>query len=312
MPPDIILPTIKMVPPRHGNTSWLLISKPYASVTTLIEGKRVIREHQPAVSGGAVTTKGSSFVEHSIGALKIMKPYVSKQNLVAISDDMPPTVASNPQPDFFDFFGLAAELRDLIYDQALVVKTMKLELDAPAVEVVNGPATNLLLVSTQFNREYSSRAAVHKSLAISDHDKFNNFENHDSIDLPPIAIGVSSISVNLATMPGTPVTDELQGHRVWLPGLLAQVNTLEKLSIRMFFAMNDDENGADLAAECKDIEAELDGPEWDGEQVKQKLSSYTMIALGYSGLITSIGQLMRLGSLERSAKWSYAPKWIRS
>ncbi|KAK5124229.1 hypothetical protein LTR85_001932 [Meristemomyces frigidus] len=82
---------------------------------------------------------------------------------------MASTVAAK---EVFEFFGLARELRDQIYDETLLHLSrtfIKGKRTGSLVVSAHGtPATGLALVSRQFKEEYYARSAVATSITIDD------------------------------------------------------------------------------------------------------------------------------------------------
>ncbi|KAK5124230.1 hypothetical protein LTR85_001933 [Meristemomyces frigidus] len=73
--------------------------------------------------------------------------------------------------DFFDFFGLARELRDQIYDDLLLSCTRSIKLDEAKYLrglAVGFPTTNLALGNRQFSQEYVARSPRHAVLTVAD------------------------------------------------------------------------------------------------------------------------------------------------
>lgn len=90
-----------------------------------------------------------------------------------------------PAKDFFDFFGLPRELRDHIYDNATVCKTINVGRSRRLWFYASHlPTTNLLLVGRQFRDEYRHR--VSKLLAITVEDHLGPLEDHNRDALPAV------------------------------------------------------------------------------------------------------------------------------
>lgn len=75
-----------------------------------------------------------------------------------------------PTPQPFRFFDLPRELRDQIYDLMLHNRTNvpTHSLEAPELQVMNGPRSSALRVSTQFAQEYTEQMKRSTSLVIGD------------------------------------------------------------------------------------------------------------------------------------------------
>jgi len=91
-----------------------------------------------------------------------------------------------PQHDFFDFFGLAPELRNLIYDETFELdKRFRLDEgdddDNLQAIVEDFPAPNLLLVNHQFRQEYLARSRTSTTLVVEDRIGFVTFKPRPSL-----------------------------------------------------------------------------------------------------------------------------------
>ncbi|KAK5134385.1 hypothetical protein LTR08_006565 [Meristemomyces frigidus] len=107
-----------------------------------------------------------------------------------------------PSHDVFNFFGLAREIRDWIYDESLLpseAHKCRTELEVGGYLLVTAhqaPATNLALVSRQFKTEYLSRSAIAMSLSVEDHMKAAAYDI--KFVLPPRIACSTSIHIDLS------------------------------------------------------------------------------------------------------------------
>ena len=144
--------------------------------------------------------------------------------------------------DTFDFFRLARELRDMVYDD-LLIETVDLdpEGDHQASLMACGvPAKSHLLVNRQFNSELQNRAARSSLLSIE--------ERVDPETLPKITLqgsvtNISRLKLRLLLMCDEEQHDdpdqvcrigrEVEMHEEWIKFLLPQMKHLRSLSIEL-------------------------------------------------------------------------------
>ena len=170
----------------------------------------------------------------------------AKQRPMAIRSRIPPTSAANalyPQPaaikqqksSAFNFFALARELRDAIYEASLVYKKKLRNQNGARVRGRNVIDESLLTISKQFRREYMELAARRSCLVITDRPEFHGY----LIKLPPALTYVRKLELYLAIACDAPdhfgeqcrVLKECRMHRKWIADLCKNMRHLDSLRV---------------------------------------------------------------------------------
>lgn len=143
----------------------------------------------------------------------------------------------------FDLFGLSRELRDHIYEDALIPKTEKRWTKKFQTRIENFAASNLLLVSRQFSEEYA--AAPHRRCTLTILDRGNGMpSNHDAAAsaVPEILRTVRKMEFDVFLF--CEVEDhsieicecifQLRHYREWINDVLAQMTAVRSVDLVIF------------------------------------------------------------------------------
>ena len=145
----------------------------------------------------------------------------------------------------FDFFGLARELRDMVYDELLIdnIDPDPCENFQATVTACAVPLPSLLLVSRQFTTELQNRATRSSTLNIE--------ERLDPEKLPEITIDGSVTNIphlelrlylacneeNHEESEGAcGIKRDIQMHEKWIKFLIQQMKHLHSLSIELYLS----------------------------------------------------------------------------
>lgn len=143
----------------------------------------------------------------------------------------------------FDFFGLCRELRDHIFEEALVTETRHNWKEGVQARVQKYAATNLLLVSHQFKDEYAAAARRCCTITMDDcSDGMPPKEDTDPIIVPQILRTARNIDFELWMICEVEDHDietcecifQLEHHRGWINGLLSQMSALTSVHVAIF------------------------------------------------------------------------------
>ncbi|KAK4550337.1 hypothetical protein LTR36_003304 [Oleoguttula mirabilis] len=155
--------------------------------------------------------------------------------------------------DVFDFFGLARELRDLVYQGLLTgSRTILLAEDEGKHHDITVcahrlPVTDLLLISRQFRKEYASAAKGAIELVLEDY--LNSAEDHAEPTLATELLSASAIHMNLYTPCADAIDpndehscsdliNEMARHRDRTKHLVAQMPQLRRVTISLHLEPN--------------------------------------------------------------------------
>ncbi|KAK4550334.1 hypothetical protein LTR36_003301 [Oleoguttula mirabilis] len=141
------------------------------------------------------------------------------------------TAAADEQRNIFDFFGLAQELRDYIYDHLLsCTKHLKIGLNGRLYASAHGfPSANLALVNRQFRNEYVARSAPLARVVVDDH-----LQGYSDVGVQKLPTGISvctQLHLNLYVVPDEPKHSEADMHAKCIKQLMKQLPRLRSSTV---------------------------------------------------------------------------------
>lgn len=134
--------------------------------------------------------------------------------------------AADARRHIFPFFDLPLEMREMIYDESLEDEAVKL-LCGFELDLANVPATNMLLVSKDFRREYLLRADKRSQMTIADVTSWMP----GVTQFPSPATRVHSIRLQLVFV----CHEDDQDHLEWLSELIPRCEKLRVLDARIHY-----------------------------------------------------------------------------
>jgi hypothetical protein len=149
--------------------------------------------------------------------------------------------AESEQPaSYFDFFGLAREIRDMVYDQPQLFETQTILPNCnryPRHMAADKPCSSLPLVGKQFGSEYKDRCEGRAGLSVA--DSLHCFTLDQEVELPPMAAEeASSMQIHVGgwRLPSHPFsdTDTLEMFKDWLQHWTAQMPNLETVTLNLY------------------------------------------------------------------------------
>lgn len=139
----------------------------------------------------------------------------------------------------FDFFGLSRELRDLVYEHALVPEKWKRFNRGIRTRVERFTSTNLLLVSRQFREEYTATSRRCTSLTVVDVASKIQDLDHTAFDFETMPVSLRRVrSIDFRLWLAPKASDETQAarvewrsHTMWLRDFLCCVRPSQGVSL---------------------------------------------------------------------------------
>lgn len=155
---------------------------------------------------------------------------------------------TTPSTKIFDFFGLASELRDQIYEELLEpLKSTALytgRFSRVTVSAHHIPHTNLALVSRRFKKEYYARFTATSQISIDNLMPYCGHDNRHAylINLPPLlATSTRKLHINLRIGPARDFQLGRSPDRAFVtpsevvPHLFQQMESLQYCSMYMHY-----------------------------------------------------------------------------